>query len=197
MSEEGKQERKDFQVWKVTVAYVSQDGICLKCGNSLEHGFHRHHVDGDHGNNSLENLELRCKECHHASYRGRKKKDLGEHRIQEKAILEQLNQLIGDGIAGKLSGASAERLMEAMALAMKVSKRVNDIDIDIEYPPPAITLMKRLMETQTLSETFLDGFKRGVDSVRSMEMPQSFQKQMFNLHLVLDSINKRLLELGR
>jgi len=86
-------ERKDFPKWKVTAAYVAQDGVCSKCGNSLQHGFHRHHRDGNPKNNSVDNLELLCKECHRAT--------LGEpfkkHRAQEKKILENLNQLIALG----------------------------------------------------------------------------------------------------
>jgi hypothetical protein len=151
-------ERRDFPRWKVEQVYIAQDGVCARCGNSLEHGFHRHHKDGNPLNNSIENLELLCPECHRAT--------LGEaiinHRKQEEKILNDLNKLIDECFAGKLSGAVVERLIEAMKISLRISRSLNKIDQGIESPPASIALLKRMQETRMLQETYLEGFKDGI-----------------------------------
>ena len=150
--------RKDFPRWKVEQVYIAQDGVCVRCGNSLEHGFHRHHKDGNPLNNSIENLELLCPECHRATLGDA----VAEHRKQEEKILNDLNRLIDECFAGRLSGAVVERLMEAMKISLKISKSLNKIDQGIESPPASIALLKRMQETRMLQEAYLEGFKEGV-----------------------------------
>jgi hypothetical protein len=151
-------DRRDFPRWKVEQVYIAQDGVCARCGSSLEHGFHRHHKDGNPLNNSIENLELLCPECHRAT--------LGDaiinHRKQEEKILNDLNRLIDECFAGRLSGAVVERLIEAMKMSLKISRSLNKIDQGIESPPASIALLKRMQETKMLQEAYLEGFKDGV-----------------------------------
>ncbi|MCP8313119.1 MAG: hypothetical protein H3Z53_01940 [archaeon] len=150
--------RKDFPKWKVEQVYIAQDGSCLKCGNSLEHGFHRHHKDGNPSNNEVSNLELLCAECHRATLGDA----ITEHRKQEEKVLNDLNKLIDECFAGKLSGATVERMMDAITLSLKVSRNLNKLDEGIESPPASIALLKRMQETKILQEAYLEGFKDGV-----------------------------------
>ena len=99
-------ERRDFPKWKVELAYIAQDGVCARCGRPLDRGFHRHHKDGNPMNNSLENLELLCPECHYATFGHEGEKNpLEEHRNLERKILERLDDLIGKALDGQVSGA--------------------------------------------------------------------------------------------
>ena len=171
-------ERRDFPRWKVEQVYIAQDGVCAKCGNSLEHGFHRHHKDGNPANNSIENLELLCPECHRAT--------LGEavinHRRQEEKILNDLNRLIDECFAGKLSGAVVERLIEAMKMSLKISRSLNKVDEGIESPPASIALLKRMQETRILQEAYIEGFKDGVRWLSESNCKQR-KEQAFNSSL--------------
>jgi hypothetical protein len=150
--------RRDFPEWKVEAVYLAQDGCCLRCGGSLESGFHRHHKDGNPANNATENLELLCPQCHRAT--------LGvqwdEHRKQEKRVLESLNKLIDEAFAGKIAGAVVERLVDALSLSLKVSKELSGIDKGQESPPASFVLFKRLAETRILQEAYLEGLKDGI-----------------------------------
>ncbi|MEM2294593.1 MAG: HNH endonuclease [Nitrososphaerota archaeon] len=150
--------RKDFPRWKVEQVYIAQDGVCAKYGDSLEHGFHRHHKDGNPANNEIDNLELLCPECHRATLGDA----VTEHRKQEEKVLSDLNRLIDECFAGKISGAVVERLIEAITLSLKVSRNLDKIDEGLESPPTSIALLKRMQETKILQETYLEGFKDGV-----------------------------------
>jgi hypothetical protein len=150
--------RKDFPEWKVEQVYIAQDGACLRCGNSLEHGFHRHHKDGNPANNSIENLELLCVECHRATLGD----SIIEHRKQEERALNYLNKLLDECFAGKISGAVVERMIDAITLSLKVSRNLNKIDEGIESVPASIALIKRMQETKILQEAYLEGFKDGI-----------------------------------
>lgn len=70
--------------------------------------------------------------------------------------------MIDECFSGKISGAIIERLIEAMKMALKISKNLNKIDQGIESPPASIELLKRLKETKMLQEAYLEGFKDGV-----------------------------------
>jgi hypothetical protein len=150
--------RKDFPEWKVEQVYIAQDGACIKCGNSLEHGFHRHHKDGNPANNSIVNLELLCAECHRATLG----EAIIEHRKQEERALNYLNKLLDECFAGKISGAVVERMIDAITLSLKVSRNLNKIDEGIESVPASIALIKRMQETKILQEAYLEGFKDGI-----------------------------------
>jgi len=166
--------RKDFSEWQVTIVYMFQEGVCYNarkgCYNPLTMGLRRHHIDGNPENNSLDNLALICRECHHATYRGAKRKRLQAHEAHEKKIFEDLNKLIeamlpvGDR-PGRISGITSKQLIEAMSMSLKVSRRVNHIDEDLEYPPPTITIFKRLLEEDMLKDAYLEGFKTAMGAI--------------------------------
>jgi len=157
--------RRDFFKWQVEEAYKTQDGVCTRCGNSLEHGFHRHHKDGNHANNALENLELLCPSCHRATLGDA----LVKHSEQEQRVLEKLNELIDKALDGKVAGAVVEKLVDAMQLSLRVSRNVSKMDEGIESVPASIEAVKRLQESKILMETYLQGFKDGVRSASKVD----------------------------
>ena len=157
--------RKDFFTWQVEAVYKAQDGVCARCGNSLEHGFHRHHKDGNHANNSIENLELLCPSCHRATLGDAVK----QHEEQERRILEKLNELIDKALDGKVAGAVVEKLIDAMQLSLRISRNLAKLDEGIESPPASIELAKRLQETKILTQTYLEGFKDGMRASKASE----------------------------
>ena len=62
------EDRKDFKPYQVELVFRKQDGICAKCGRTLYKGFIRDHEDGDHSNNSIENLMLFDSQRNHAKF---------------------------------------------------------------------------------------------------------------------------------
>jgi len=157
-------ERRDFKKWVVDLVYEAQEGCCANCGASLEQtGFHRHHKDNNPKNNSIDNLELLCPRCHYAQ----KGTDnpYTRHQAQEKRILEKLNQLIDLALENKLSGATMERLLDAMSMSLKISRRVTEVDYGLEHIPPSIKMQRYVAERKLIQDAFLEGFKEGAKSV--------------------------------
>ena len=164
-------ERKDFKEWQVVIAYMAQEGVCFNegCGNPLEHGFHRHHKDGNHSNVSLENLGLACPSCHRATLKEKnpeKFKMYEEHRKHEKWVFDQVNEAIRQTLAGKLAGSVVERLNEVMTLSLKMSHRMNGVDDDIEYLPLAVKLAFKEAERDLAIDSYLKGFEACLSSIQ-------------------------------
>jgi len=161
---EGQQDRKDFSEWQVTAAWIAQEGVCYNfrtngCSNPLDQGFARHHKDENHANNATENLALLCPECHRATLKGNRKVALDKHREYEQQIFNKLNEAIDQTLLGKLSGASAERLLDAISLGLKMSHQGNHVDEDIERVPLSIRMAFKNAEREISIETYLEGFK--------------------------------------
>ena len=154
--------RQDFSKFNVEVVYSAQDGSCKKCGNALEAGFHRHHVNGDASDNSVSNLELYCAECHRATLGEAAKKQFEEHKAQEKRVLESLNMLIDEIFQGEMSGAKAERAIAALSMSLKVSRRYNEIDKGLEKPPVSIVMARRMAESKILYDSLQEGYREGL-----------------------------------
>jgi len=156
-------DRKMWKQWAVTTAYESQEGLCLKCGANLEQTtFHQHHKDGDHSNNALINLQLLCPKCHHATYG--EANSYTEHKAQEARILDKINVLIEQALDPntKISGASMEKLVDAMSLSLKVSRNVTDIDYGREYTPSSIKVQRRMSEQSMLMDKYMEGYMDAV-----------------------------------
>lgn len=151
-------ERKSFKRWKVDLVYEAQDGACVVCGGTLKKGFHRHHKDGDPSNNDISNLELRCADCHRATF----KEAYKAHKDQERQVLASLNKLLEQGFEGKLSGANMERMLEAMTMSLKLSRSINKLDQGIEYPSAAIAMRFKMDEIKKLTEQYLAGLREGI-----------------------------------
>jgi len=173
-------ERQDFPEWAVKRVYLLQEGICTSCGNPLENGFHRHHKDGNPANNSDDNLELLCPECHYARKYEHDKETMGEdeavnlyeeHKKVERAMFKKIVEMIDLGMEKQLSGAAMERLMDASVKALQISRREKELD-KVEYPPSEIKiLLSKNIELQKLEE-YIRGVKDGVKMMR-IEMSES------------------------
>lgn len=159
--------RKDFPRWIVEEVYRAQEGICGKigCNKPLDRGFHRHHKDGNPENNSAENCELWCPECHYATFTGKKKDDYEAHKKQEREALANINKLIGLALEGKTSGVTIERLKEAIGMSLRISRRIAGLDAELEKVPPSIAMAMRMQEMTILQDTYMEGFKEGVQKV--------------------------------
>ena len=163
----GQEDRRMWKKWAVETAYESQEGLCAKCGANLEQtSFHQHHEDGDHSNNSLDNLTLLCPKCHHATF-GEDNNPYTAHQEQEKRILDKLNNLIEQAVdpSTKVSGASMEKLVDAMSLSLKVSRNVTDVDYGREYTPSSIKVQRKMAEQGMLVDKYMEGY---MDAVKQL-----------------------------
>jgi len=145
-------ERKDFKKWLVDIVYEQQQGMCKRCGRSLEQGFHKHHKDGDASNNSVENLELLCPECHG----GEQYKTLQQQRVKH---LQQIEDIIGLASSGEVSGAVVEKITELIKLGLSLE---NKIYSDVELPPVNIRLQTNIAIQQMLLKEYQRGFEDGL-----------------------------------
>ena len=170
--------RKFFEDWKVTQVYLAQEGVCARCGAPLEHGFHRHHKDGNPANNSIENLELLCPRCHYATFGAEGEKNpWEEHKKLEEKMLQRVDEIIGKAVEGKMSGAVVDKILEAIKLELSLSRSINRINEELEKVPPSIAIMKKLYETRILQETYLEGFRDGVEAVKDLLCPKKIKER--------------------
>jgi len=163
----GQKDRKMWKAWAVDAVYQSQEGLCQNCGASLEQtGFHQHHKNGDHSDNSLDNLALLCPRCHHATFGG-DKNPYTAHQEQESRILEKLNALIEQALDPntKVSGASMEKLVDAMSMSLKVSRNVTDVDYGRQYTPAAVKLQRKMADQEAQAESYMAGY---MDAVKQL-----------------------------
>jgi hypothetical protein len=150
--------RRSFPNFKVEAAFFAQDGCCSRCGSTLEFGFHRHHRNGDAGDNSLENLELLCPRCHRATV----SEALNLYTQRLEWAIGALTNLVEKALEGKLAGNTAEAIREAIALTLKYERELVGV-APPESPPPTITFLKKLQETRLLEEVYLEAFKQGLE----------------------------------
>jgi len=153
-----------------------QEGACLKCGRPLDGGFHRHHKDGDHANNSEDNLELLCPECHHGEKYSHDKDAnddavnmLEQHKLVEREVFKGIQEMITAGMDKSLSGANMERIMDGYVKMLQISKREKGLD-DVEYPPTEI----KIMLSKGLAEEKMNEYLRGIeDGIRMITLKLS------------------------
>jgi len=147
-------ERKDFEPWKVEVVFRLQDGVCFKCGKSLANGFHRHHLDGDPSNNSIENLRLDCPSCHGSeAYQTLIKK--------KKKFLQDIDNLLKSALTEKTSGTLIDKLTDLIKLGLSLNNQV--YGIEIERPPVSIRLENQLLASGLLQKEYEKGLHKGIE----------------------------------
>lgn len=175
--------RRDFKQWQIDLVYEEQEGCCTRCGAGLEQtGFHRHHKDGDHANNSLSNLELLCPRCHHSlsgltnPYTQHKEK---EAFVLEKAmnivesILSPQTVEVTDAKGNKstkvleLSGVVLDKLTDTLSMILSVSRNVNEVDYGREFTPSSIKLMRKSSEAEIQAQAYMDGYLEGIKKALS------------------------------
>lgn len=165
MSEEYSTTREDFPKWAVTQKFLLQEGACPKCSNPLEKGYHRHHKNGDHADNSVDNLELLCPECHHAEKAGHGSEGddttnmLIQHRLVERSVMKKIVEMIELGMEKKIAGAGMERLMDANVKLLQLSRSEKGLN-NVEYPPAEI----KMILSKNIAEEKMVEYIRGVEA---------------------------------
>ena len=142
-------ERKNFSIAVIEEVYQEQGGMCGKCGKSLMYGYHAHHKDSNSSNNHKENCHLLCKACHG-----------GEQYItlqdQKKSIILDLDALVKTGLEGKASGATIDKLLDAIKLKLSLQGQIYD---DASLEPP---IEQRMKDYQTVMQHGLQEYTQGV-----------------------------------
>ena len=77
--------------------------------------------------------------------------------------------LIDKALNGEISGATTERLLDAMNLALKLSWQEKGFQEDIEQPPPSIVMAYEYERQRQLIQAYFEGFKDGVKYAREKE----------------------------
>lgn len=173
----GQSSRKDFKQWQVDIVYELQDGCCATCGAGLEQtGFHRHHKNEKHEDNSTDNLELHCPRCHHAKAGGTFNA-YEKHKEQEKIVLDKINKVLDqvldppqqeDGKIKPLSGTVLEQTVDAIQLSLKVSRNATDIDYGREYMPASVRAKRKTVDMMAKMDSYVEGY---MDAVKQL-MPK-------------------------
>jgi len=145
--------RKDFEKWKIEIVYRKQDGACIKCGKPLGSKFHRHHKDKGPSNNSVDNLELHCASCHG----GEQYKTLIE---KKELALKNVEGAIQLSLEGKLSGAAADKLLDAIKLGLSLSEQL--YGGELEKVPVGIRMENYLVSSGILLKEYEKGYREGM-----------------------------------
>lgn len=157
--------RKDFPDWIVKSVYIQQDAVCLKCGNSLKKGFHRHHKDGNPANNSPDNLELLCSDCHYTTFKG---SEYSAHKGLEKDVLQILHAGIHRVLEKKLSGAALERMILAGSKVLSISRFEKGLLDPVEVLPE-MHVQDAELKLYDYARGYEEGIKRGIELAKSKE----------------------------
>jgi len=158
-------ERKDFPEWAVDKIYIEQDGVCTNtkegvvCNNPLVNGFHRHHKDGDSSNNSPDNLQLLCLECHFATFK--EPNPLDDHRKLQNEMGEQIGKLLEMVLTGgKMTGSTFKEVMGGIHTKLGLSWK--QIKPYIEYPSPTLTMLRDMQKNKIVQDALVEGYKEGI-----------------------------------
>lgn len=146
-------ERKNFSTKVIEEVFEEQGRCCGKCGKSLLGGFHTHHKNGNRTDVRKENCQLLCSGCHG----GEQYKTLQD---QKKAVIGDLETLIKTGVDGKASGATIEKLLDAIKLKLSLQRQILD-DPPLEVPSSVkaetyITVMEHGLKEREI------GIKEGI-----------------------------------
>ena len=100
--------------WDIKIKISLEEKKCSKCGlsewNNVKLPLELHHKDGNRNNNSRDNLELLCPNCHSITdnWRGRNKNNTGKKKISDNDLLKAVKNtptirqaLLSVGLAAK------------------------------------------------------------------------------------------------
>lgn len=150
--------RKNFSTNTIEEVYTEQGGVCANCDRSLFGGYHAHHKNGNNFDNNIENCQLLCISCHG----GKQYITLQE---QKKVTITDLDALIKTGIEGKASGATIERLLDAIKMKLSLERQL--LQEEPLQPPAAvkaetyITVMEHGL--RKYEEGYRVGFNKGIE----------------------------------
>ena len=161
--------RKDFQPWKVATVYNVQEGIC-KCGKPLGDKFHRHHIDGNHSNNEIANLELMCAQCHGGE-------GYSTYIKQKEAVLGEVSHLIEK----EASGSVKQVELEAIKLKLRLIEQC--YPPGLEDLPPEIRTRNYLVGSGILIKEYEKGVSKGVGMGVNIQLEKLLPILMRNIQL--------------
>lgn len=156
MTEENK--RKNFSTKVIEEVFEEQGRCCGKCGNSLLNGYHAHHKNGKPEDNSKENCQLLCRGCHG----GEQYQTL---QAKKKLVIEDIDSLVETGINGKASGATLDKLLDAIKLKLSLLRQVHEDDI-LQVPNSVkLETYASVMEhgLREYEKGFKNGFNKGLE----------------------------------
>jgi len=131
--------------------------------NPLSAGFHAHHKDGDHSNNSYENLELLCIPCHYyKTVKQMQSNPLEEHKKLQRVVISGLLKAIEETVNKSIKGTDLERITAAYSKILVESWKEKGLAAEVQYPSGYITFIRNMMEEKLLEKTFYEGFKAGI-----------------------------------
>lgn len=134
--------------------------------NPLNNGFHRHHKDGKHENNTYENLELLCIECHHAQKDVEGLSLFEQHRVVEREVGDLVRRMINEAFDKKMSGANMERMLQGFSQMLSISRNEKGLNLEVEYPPADVKLqLSKNIQEQNLEE-YMRGIRDGIRMIR-------------------------------
>lgn len=175
-------DRQGFKDWKTDLIFQTQEGRCANCGCSLENtgffvsddgditekvegNYHKHHSNKDHTDDSLTNEILLCPRCHWSTYGDAN--PYTKFQEQNTRILDGLNDLINQALSNKMSGASMDKLIEAMTLSLKQAKEVTRVNEGIFYTPPSVKLQRRMADQEAKQDAYFEGYSQAVKDTLS------------------------------
>ena len=179
-------ERRDFKQYQIDLVYDLQEGCCPLCGAGLEQtGFHRHHKNSDHADNSVSNLTLLCPRCHHS--KAGLSNPYIDHQKQEMMVLEKANSIIEQILNPQtveivdakgntqtkvleLSGVVLDKLTDMLSLSLRVSRNATDVDYGREFTPASIKLQRSMADQDARLQSFMDGVMYGVKKALEVKM---------------------------
>jgi len=154
-------ERKNFSTKVIEEVYSEQGGVCANCDRVLINGYHTHHKNSDASDNSKENCQLVCPSCHG----GKQYETLQE---QKRQVISDLDKLISVGIDGKASGATIEKLLDAIKLKLSLQRQTT---IEDTLEPPASVKMETYVTVQQellkrFEQGFIEGLTKGIELIK-------------------------------
>lgn len=141
--------RKNFSIQTINEVFEECGRSCMYCGKSILDGFEVHHVNGDNSDNSKENCQLLCGQCHDAELWNTLKQ-------QKTAVVGELSELIRKAIDGQVAGALMDKTLDAIKMKLSLQKQVADIQL-LEAPAKS-----RVEYSEAIAEYNLKEYVRGV-----------------------------------
>lgn len=188
-----KNKRKDFEQWKISIVYNACEGLCFKCGKPLSKKFHRHHIDGDHSNNSIENLKLYCAVCHggeaYTTYIKQKKEVIGEVGALVQALVKK-----------EISGSGGQVAYEALKLKLSLIEQC--YPTELEGVPVDIRVRNYLVGSGILLKEYEKGVREGMNKGIGVNIEALLPIILKNIQLEtktkqLEAILKKLMPISK
>jgi len=162
--------RRNFSVKVINEVFEEQGRACAKCGNPILHGFHAHHKNGINSDNTKENCQLLCKSCHG----GEKYATL---QAQKQKVIESLDKLVQVGIEGKVSGASIDKLLDAIKMSLSLQGQL----FEEEYfsSPPELRLEYSYVIAENGLKKYEEGYLAGLS--KNIELSEGAKRSIENM----------------